>query len=218
MKTVLIAEKPSVGKAITKHLPGPHKMRSGYVGARGPTHIAYGGGVVTWVFGHILEAVEPHEYDPALKKWRKSTLPIVTEHWKLKPVPSSIGQFHLINELIRDADLIIHAGDPDREGQLLVDEVLYELRNRVPVKRIWLAALDDASIRKALNSLEDNQQYHNLYQAALGRQRADWLVGLNMTRARRPSDGEIPTENDDCHFSDQSGSWFASVKRTGQVN
>ncbi|MGP1471842.1 MAG: DNA topoisomerase 3 [Schwartzia sp. (in: firmicutes)] len=170
-----IAEKPSMGMEIAKCLPGPMKRGDGF--------IETGGGVVTWGFGHILRQAEPHEYEERYKKWRAEDLPIVPKAWKLLVEPSCAKQFGVIKGLIARADEIVHAGDPDREGQLLIDEVLDYVGNTKPVKRILLNALDEKSIREANEDLRDNRDFAPLKASALARARADWLIGMNLSRA-----------------------------------
>jgi len=170
-----IAEKPSMGAEIAKCLMGPIARRDGYLETKD--------GIVTWGFGHILRQAEPDEYDAKYKMWRVEDLPIVPTEWKLLVDPSCAKQFHTIKGLIEKADEIIHAGDPDREGQLLIDEVLDYVGNKKPVKRILLNALDEKSIKKANANLRDNKDFYNLKQSALARARADWLIGMNLSRA-----------------------------------
>lgn len=172
---VFIAEKPSMGAELAKCLPGPISRKDGY--------IITGDGVVTWGFGHILRQAEPGEYDKKYEKWRLEDLPIIPENWKLFVADSCQKQFGIIKGLLEQATEVVHAGDPDREGQLLIDEVLDYLGNRKPVQRILLNALDEKSIKKAIVSLRDNQEFHNLKQSALARSRADWLIGMNLSRA-----------------------------------
>lgn len=180
-----IAEKPSVGKAIAENLGG--KVEAVKPGSSGrTTHYVVGEDVVTWVFGHILELAEPEDYNEAFKgSWAESSalLPILPPQWKLKPVASAKDQLKVIQSLLKSAQCVVHAGDPDREGQLLVDEVLEFLGNQLPVKRILPNAIDDRSMKKILSSVQDNGQFQGLYRAGIGRQRADWLIGMNMTRA-----------------------------------
>nr|WP_092073198.1 DNA topoisomerase 3 [Dendrosporobacter quercicolus]NSL48741.1 DNA topoisomerase 3 [Dendrosporobacter quercicolus DSM 1736]SDM55483.1 DNA topoisomerase-3 [Dendrosporobacter quercicolus] len=170
-----IAEKPSMGAEIAKCLPGPLSRRDGY--------ITTGAGVVTWGFGHILRQAEPGEYDEKYMKWRMEDLPIIPAEWKLLIAESCRKQFGIIQQLIGQATEIVHAGDPDREGQLLIDEVLDYIKNDKPVRRILLNALDEKSIKKAIASLRDNQDFFHLKQSALARARADWLIGMNLSRA-----------------------------------
>ncbi|MBR1645842.1 MAG: DNA topoisomerase 3 [Selenomonadaceae bacterium] len=169
-----IAEKPSMARELANCLGNPIKC-NGY--------IQTDDGIVTWLFGHILEQVEPAAYDPKYKSWRAEDLPIVPKVWKLQVRPDAAQQFDVVKRLIAKADEIIHAGDPDREGQLLVDEVLDFLGNTKPVKRILLNALDTESILRANENLRDNAEFFNLKQSALARSRADWLIGMNLSRA-----------------------------------
>lgn len=182
---LFIAEKPSVGKAIAENLGGTATAVRGRDNR--PTHYIVGNRVVTWVFGHILEQAEPEDYNSAFKtgSWADSAslLPVIPGEWKLKPVADAKAQLAVIQNLLKTAKCVIHAGDPDREGQLLVDEVLYYLDNKSPVKRILPNAIDDKSMKRILANVVDNAQYLGLYRSGLGRQRADWLVGMNMSRA-----------------------------------
>ncbi len=170
-----IAEKPSLGAEIAKCLAGPLVRHDGYLETKEA--------LVTWGFGHILRQAEPDEYDAKYKLWRVEDLPIIPQQWKLLVDKSCAKQFSIVKGLIEKSDEIVHAGDPDREGQLLIDEVLDYLNNKKPVKRILLNALDEKSIQKANASLRDNQDFYNLKQSALARARADWLIGMNLSRA-----------------------------------
>ena len=170
-----IAEKPSMAAEIAKYLPGPVSRKDGY--------ITTGDGVITWGYGHILRQAEPDEYDPKYERWRVEDLPIIPQSWKLLVADSCKKQFEIVKGLIDQATEIVHAGDPDREGQLLIDEVLDYVNNQKPVRRILLNALDEHSIKKAIVSLRDNQEFHDLKQSALARSRADWLIGMNLSRA-----------------------------------
>jgi DNA topoisomerase-3 len=174
---LFIAEKPSMARSIAKNLPGPHSKKDGY--------IETGGGYVSWCIGHLLETAPPDAYDPKYEKFPGSfdDLPIVPTTWKLKVADGKDKQVRVIKDLIKKSSEIVNAGDPGREGQLIVDELLEFLGNRKPVKRILLNALDDITVQRELNNLFDNTQFEPLYQAGLGRQRADWLVGMNMSRA-----------------------------------
>lgn len=170
-----IAEKPSMGREIAKCLAGPARNGNGY--------IETAEGVVTWCFGHILRQAEPEEYSASYKKWSEKDLPIVPDHWKLIISESSAKQFAIVKNLIARADEIVHAGDPDREGQLLVDEVLDYVGNKKPVRRLLLNALDEKSVKEALADLRDNRDFAPLKASALARARADWLIGMNLSRA-----------------------------------
>ena len=170
-----IAEKPSMGAEIAKCLTGPIQRKDGYLITKD--------GVVTWAFGHILRQAEPDEYNAAYKKWNAADLPIIPTKWKMIIDESCKKQFGIIKNLIDKADEIVHAGDPDREGQLLIDEVLDYVHCQKPVKRILLNALDEESIKKANANLRDNKDFLNLKKSALARARADWLIGMNLSRA-----------------------------------
>lgn len=169
-----IAEKPSVARAIAAEL-GRGASRDGY--------IECGSDIVTWCFGHILEMAMPEDYDPSLKAWRTEDLPILPSVWKLLPKASAKQQLALIGRILKEADQVVNAGDPDREGQLLVDEVLEHFGYRGPVKRFWVSAQDSVSIQRGLAALKDNRDFHGFADAALARGRADWLIGMNLSRA-----------------------------------
>lgn len=173
---LFIAEKPSLAQAIANGL-GSSSKKDGYIEING------GQDVVTWCFGHILQQLDPDEYDERYKKWVMGDLPIIPAQWKLKVSPNCAKQFKIIKSLIAKADLIINGGDPDREGQLLIDEVLEYVGNKKTVQRILLNALDDVSVQKALKDLQDNRKFVGLRDSALARSRADWLVGMNLSRA-----------------------------------
>ena len=171
---LFIAEKPSLGRAIAAELG---------VTQNNPTFQICGSDTVTWCFGHILAPYDPQDYDDNLRTWRRRDLPIIPTEWKLRPKESALTQLQVINHLLSEAEMVVHAGDPDREGQLLVDEVLEHFHYTGLVQRIWLASLDSRSIQKALSTLKDNSNYANLRDAARARSQADWLIGMNATRA-----------------------------------
>jgi DNA topoisomerase-3 len=173
-KYVIIAEKPSVGKAIADVMPGQSE--------RTRTHIICGDVAITWAFGHIYELIGADEYNPAFKDWNFAALPIVPNPFKLKESASAAAQCKAIAALVKNTSVVIHAGDPDREGQLIVDEILTELKFTGQVKRMMLNATDTQSVKTAMASLKDNKDYQKLYEAALCRSQADWLVGINLTR------------------------------------
>lgn len=171
---LFIAEKPNLAKAIANGLGNGRKDE-------GCIHC--GDDVVTWCFGHMLELAWPQDYKPEYAQWRREHLPIIPSEWKYKVRKDAAKQLAVIGSLLRKADSVVNGGDPDREGQLLVDEVLEHFGYRGPVARIWLPSLDDKSVRIALNDIRDNAPYAPLRDAARARSLADWLVGINATRA-----------------------------------
>jgi DNA topoisomerase-3 len=170
---LIIAEKPSLARAIAAALTGP--------AVRKDDHIACGDGdVVAWCAGHILETAAPEAYDPKFKRWTLEDLPIAPAEWKL--VASAPGLLKTLKTLLKTAARVVHAGDPDREGQLLVDEVLAFLGYRGPVDRLLVSDTNPDAVRRQLAALQPNAHFAALSHSALGRQRADWLYGINMTR------------------------------------
>lgn len=171
---LFIAEKPSLARAIADGL-GKGQKSDGC--------IRCGNDVVTWCFGHLLEPCYPEDYKPEYASWRRDQLPIIPPVWKSKARPKAAAQLKIIGKLLKEAKSVVNAGDPDREGQLLVDEVLEHFSYKGPVSRVWLASLDDRSVKKALDGITDNARHAPLRDAARARQQADWLIGMNATRA-----------------------------------
>lgn len=171
---LFIAEKPSVANAIAAELGQPRK--------RGGS-IEVGSDVVTWCFGHLLETAQPQHYDERYKNWCDEDLPIVPATWKLLPKEDSAEQLDNIGQLLRTATEVVHVGDPDREGQLLVDQVLQHFGWRGRTDRLWLNETHPVAIQRALGALKPNAQFESYGQAALARSRGDWLIGMNLTRA-----------------------------------
>ncbi|MGD0679044.1 MAG: DNA topoisomerase 3 [Polyangiaceae bacterium] len=170
---LFIAEKPSLARAIADGLPGPQRHTK--------THIVCGGGnVVAWCAGHILETAPPEAYGSGYKHWRLGDLPMIPREWQLDVLRPDL--LREIKALLKRAARVVHAGDPDREGQLLVDEVLDFLDYEGPVDRLLVRDLRPEAVRRQLAVLEPNGKYRPLSDAALARQRADWLYGINMTR------------------------------------
>ncbi|MCD4741617.1 MAG: DNA topoisomerase 3 [Desulfobacteraceae bacterium] len=174
---IIIAEKPSVARAIAKVI-GNTENKPGYIKCNNETY-------VTWCVGHLLEQVKPEHYDPDLKTWKKENLPFVPDHWKMEPRNNKgiKKQLNVIKELIKKSDIVVNAGDEGREGQLIVDEVLDYFNCTAQTQRLLLSSLTDAAIQKALDSVKDNNDYISFKDSALARSRADWLIGLNTTRA-----------------------------------
>lgn len=180
MSRLIIAEKPSLGRAIAAALPNPQKKGEGFIQCGN-------GDVVTWCIGHLLEQVEPDAYEERYKKWNLVDLPIVPEQWQLRPRKSSSKQLTVIRKLLKDAKQIVHAGDPDREGQLLVDEVIDYCKvsktRKESIQRLLISDLNLPAVKRALGQMRSNKEFIPLSVSALARSRADWLYGMNMTRA-----------------------------------
>ncbi|MCL7929067.1 DNA topoisomerase 3 [Halomonas llamarensis] len=172
---LIIAEKPSLARAIADALPGNTQRQEGA--------ITCGDTTVTWCLGHLLEQAPPDAYDPADKQWRLDRLPIVPQQWKLMPRSKARGQLRVIGKLIKQAKEVVHAGDPDREGQLLVQEVIEHMKYRGPVQRLLISDLNRPAVSRALAVMKSNTAYQPLFRAAEARARADWLYGINLTRA-----------------------------------
>ncbi len=177
---LFIAEKPSLARAIADVLPKPHRRGEGYIACGNDQ-------VVTWCVGHLLEQAQPDNYDSRYARWNLADLPIIPEKWRLQPRPSVAKQLKAIEGLLQQASEIVHAGDPDREGQLLVDEVLDYLQlpagKRQRVQRCLINDLNPAAVERAVSRLRENREFIPLCVSALARSRADWLYGINMTRA-----------------------------------
>lgn len=179
---LFIAEKPMVAKALAEAL-GVTGREDGY--------IECGSSTVTWCFGHLLEQAEPDEYTPddvprgksGNKIWRVEELPIIPERWILHPKETAKAQLKIIGKLLKSAKEVVNAGDPDREGQCLVDDVIEYFNCKLPVKRFWVSSQDSVTVKRGLSALKNNADYAGWSDAARGRARADWLIGMNLSRA-----------------------------------
>ena len=184
---VYFAEKPSVGRILADAVGATHKEDGYYVGD---------GVAVTWGFGHLVGIAEPEAMNPAWgKPWNKAVLPMVPEHWKLAalPGPGVKKQLDRVMQLFREVDTIICATDAGREGELIFRLVYHLSRSEAQVKRLWVSDLTPAGIQKGLADLRPAVEYDRLYQAARLRAYADWLVGLNATRAYTLHHGTLCT-------------------------
>jgi DNA topoisomerase III len=177
-KTLLIAEKPSVGQDLARVLPGPFKKKEGVL--EGPEH------VVSWAVGHLVQLAEPDEYDPKFKRWRMEDLPIVPDRFKLVVRDErSRKQMSVVSAQLRreDVDLVVNACDAGREGELIFAYLYEKAKAKKPVRRLWLSSMTTAAITEALASLRPAEEMLSLEQAARSRSEADWIVGMNATRA-----------------------------------
>lgn len=178
-----IAEKPSVAKVIAAEL-GINERKDGYM-------VAKTGDLISWCFGHLMGLAEPDAYLSAdvpagksgCKIWREQDLPIFPRKWLKEVKKDCKKQFKLLGSLLKKCDQVVNCGDPDREGQLLIDEVLEHYGNKKPVLRYWVSAQDSASVKKGLRNLQPNAKFRGMLLAAKGRERADWLIGMNLSRA-----------------------------------
>jgi DNA topoisomerase-3 len=179
---LIIAEKPSLGRTIASALGN---------GRKGNGCIISDDWTVTWAFGHMYEQAMPDSYltdnvpttQKGTKIWRLEDLPIIPQRWILNPRDDAKQQLNIITGLLKNATEVTHAGDPDREGQLLIDEILLEMGWNGTTQRVWLQDLTQNGIRKAFKQIRPNHDYRGLYQAAVSRSRCDWLLGMNVTRA-----------------------------------
>ena len=168
-----LCEKPSQAKDIAAVLGASRRGDGCWLG---------NGVTVTWCIGHLLETAPPDAYDERYKRWVLADLPIIPEKWKMRVKPKTASQFKAVKRLLGEATELVIATDADREGEMIARELVEHCRYRGPIQRLWLSALDDASIRKALAALKPGSETFNLYHSALGRSRADWLIGMNMSR------------------------------------
>ena len=170
---VFLCEKPSQGKDIARALGAGQRGNGCYSGA---------GVVVTWCIGHLVEAVPPEGYGEQYKRWAIEQLPIVPERWRVEPKAATAAQFKVVQQLVAKAGELVIATDADREGEMIAREIIDLCGYHGPIQRLWLSALNDASIRKALGALKPSAETLPLYFSALARSRADWLIGMNLSR------------------------------------
>lgn len=176
MKTLVIAEKPSVGRDIAKVLKSNNKQ-NGYI--EGPQYI------VTWGLGHLVTLQDPEGYHKKYQAWKMEDLPIMPEKLELTVIKQTGKQFQTVKTLIhrKDISTIVIATDAGREGELVARWILGKAGNKKPCKRLWISSVTDKAIREGFAHLKNGKEYDNLYYAAVSRAEADWLVGINATRA-----------------------------------
>ncbi len=176
MKTLVIAEKPSVGRDIARVL-GCKRQADGAL--EGSQYI------VTWGLGHLVELADPEGYDPKYKEWKMEDLPMMPEPFKLEVIGQTAKQFKVVRNQIHRKDVgeIVIATDAGREGELVARLILKKAGTDKPLKRLWISSVTDKAIREGFAHLRDGREYEPLYDAAMCRAEADWLVGINATRA-----------------------------------
>ena len=174
MKLVL-AEKPSVAMSLSKVI-GANQRGDGYMEGNGY--------LVSWCVGHLVELSQPEAYDEKYAKWRYDDLPILPEHWQYQVSASTKKQFGILKELMqrKDVESLICATDAGREGELIFRLVYHQCGCKKPVERLWISSMEDSAIREGFQKLRPGTEYDALYEAALCRERADWIVGINATR------------------------------------
>ena len=176
MKSLVIAEKPSVARDIARVL-GANQKNGGVLEGK-----KY---VVTWALGHLITLADPEEYDKKYEKWEMSTLPMMPKDMKLVVIRQTGKQFSVVKTQLfrKDIEEIIIATDAGREGELVARWILEKAGCHKPIKRLWISSVTDKAIKEGFANLKDGHAYDNLYRAAVARAEADWLVGMNGTRA-----------------------------------
>ena len=174
MKLVL-AEKPSVAMSLSK-VTGSNQRGDGYMEGNGY--------LVSWCVGHLVELSQPEAYDEKYAKWKYDDLPILPEHWQYQVSASTKKQFGILKKLMqrKDVESLICATDAGREGELIFRLVYHQCGCKKPVERLWISSMEDSAIREGFQKLRPGTEYDALYEAALCRERADWIVGINATR------------------------------------
>jgi DNA topoisomerase-3 len=175
-KILVLAEKPSVGKELARVL-GCKKSGGGFI--EGENYI------VTWALGHLVTLAEPEAYGEQYKTWSMETLPMMPEKMQLKVIPETAKQFGVVKKLLtsKEVSSCIIATDAGREGELVVRWILKKVGFQKPIQRLWISSQTDKAIKEGFAKLKNGKEYDTLYQSAQARAEADWLVGLNVTRA-----------------------------------
>lgn len=176
MKTLVLAEKPSVAGDIARVLKC-NKKENGYI--EGDKYI------VTWALGHLVTIADPEDYDKKYKEWKLEDLPMLPKYSKLVVIKQSSKQFYTVKKQMerKDVDEIVIATDAGREGELVARWIIEKANISKPIKRLWISSVTDKAIKEGFNNLKDGKSYENLYQSAVARAEADWIVGINATRA-----------------------------------
>ena len=172
---LVIAEKPSVAQSLAKVI-GANKRCDGYLEG--------GGYLVSWCVGHLVALSAPERYDERFAKWRLQDLPILPEKWLYEVSPGTKKQYQILKKLMERSDVesLVCATDAGREGELIFRLVYNQARCKKPFERLWISSMEDMAIREGFEKLKPGTEYDALYEAALCRERADWIVGMNATR------------------------------------
>lgn len=176
MKSLIIAEKPSVARDIARVLRCGKNLNGAIEGEK------Y---VVTWGLGHLVTLADPEDYDPKYKEWKMEDLPMMPDRFKLEVIKQTGKQYQAVKAQLHRGDVgeVIIATDAGREGELVARLILEKAGNKKPAKRLWISSVTDKAIKEGFSKLKDGREYDNLYDAAMCRAEADWLVGINATRA-----------------------------------
>jgi DNA topoisomerase III len=183
LKTLIIAEKPDMGRNIASVLEPKASNKRTYI--EGETYI------ITWAIGHLIGLAEPDHYDDRYKRWNFGDLPIIPDTFKLLPNAKTKDQLKVIGEVAKQCDRVVNACDAGREGQLIFSYIQQHLKLRQPVQRLWISDLTAETIRRGFAELKDGTEYENLTQAARARSEADWLIGMNGSRAFTTKHNEL---------------------------
>ena len=172
---LVITEKPSVAQSIAKVIGAKNRF-DGYLEGNGY--------IVSWCIGHLVEMVPPEGYGEIYRRWKLETLPILPEEWKHRVSDKTRKQYDTLVKLMarKDVDSLICATDAGREGELIFRLVYNKCGCRKPVERLWISSMEDSAIKEGFENLRSGTEYDSLYEAALCRERADWIVGINATR------------------------------------
>lgn len=175
MSKLVVCEKPSVAQSISKVL-GAAKCGDGFLEG--------GGYIVSWCIGHLVELAQPESYEERYAKWRRDDLPILPQTWKYQVTTATKKQFSILKQLMArpDVESLVCATDAGREGELIFRLVYHQCGCKKPFERLWISSMEDAAIREGFANLKPGTEYDALYEAALCRERADWIVGINATR------------------------------------
>ena len=172
---LVIAEKPSVAMSIAKVL-GVRNKKEGYTTGNGY--------IISWCVGHLIQMANPDQYDEKYLKWELDNLPILPSAFKYEVSKYTKKQYQVLKKLLNDKNIVevINACDAGREGELIFRLVYHQAKSNLKIKRLWISSLEDSAIQEGFNYLKDGKDYDDLYSSALARAKADWLIGINMSR------------------------------------